>query len=110
MRARVEPGHELVANSIDIVVGAPAVTGQSVTFSATATGQQIAVLDAGELRTLVLGKQLDEARRILAPYGDVEVSAWPDWVGSVPTIADRVTVRVDTTVPVEAPASSAPAP
>jgi hypothetical protein len=109
LRARVEPGHELVANSIDIVVGAPVVVGQSVTFSATATGQEIAVLDAAELRTMVLGKQLDEARRILAPYGDVQLSAWPDWVGSVPTIADRVSVRVDTSVPVEAPASAEPA-
>lgn len=110
LRAGVEPGHELVANSIDIVVGAPVVAGQSVSFSATATGQEVAVLDAGELRALVLGKQLDEARRILAPYGDVQLSAWPDWVASVPTIADRVSLRVDATVPVETPAASEPAP
>ena len=108
LRASIKPGHELVADSIDVEVGEPVVTGQSVAFTATATGQQVAVLDPDELRSLVLGKTLDEARSILAPYGEVELSAWPDWVGSVPTIADRVSIRIDASVPVEGPASTEP--
>ena len=106
LRASVEPGHELVAGSIDVAVGQPVVTGQSVVFSATATGQQVAVLDQDELRGLVLGKSLDDARRILAPYGDVELTAWPDWVGSVPTLANRVDVRIERGVPVDTPSPS----
>jgi hypothetical protein len=106
LRAAVEPGHELVADSIQVTVGEPVVAGQTVRFSATATGQQVAILDAAALRTLVLGKPLDDAREILAPYGDVALTAWPEWVASVPTLADRVEVRIDQAVPVETPAPS----
>ena len=106
LRATVEPGHELVAGSIEVRVGSPVVSGQSVTFSATATGKDVAILDPAELRKLVLGKSLHDAREILAPYGDVELTAWPDWVSSVPTLADRVDVRVEHGVPVETPAPS----
>ena len=66
------------------------------------------MLDASELKALVLGKSLDEARSLLATYGDVELSTWPEWVGSVPTIADRVDVRIDSGVPLETPAATEP--
>jgi hypothetical protein len=102
-RATVEDGHQLVAGSIQVAVGAPVVSEQTVAFSATATGQQVAVLDADQLRALVIGKPLEEARAALAPFGDVELTAWPDWVGSVPTIEDRVDVQVGQGVEVEPP-------
>jgi hypothetical protein len=51
-----------------------------------------------------MGKPLDTARDLLAPYGEVELTAWPDWVTSVPTLADRVDVQVDQPVDVETPA------
>jgi hypothetical protein len=105
LRATVEDGHQLVAGSIQVDVGAPVVSDQTVAFSATATGQQIAVLDADQLRALVIGKPLDEARAALAPFGDVELTAWPDWVGSVPTIEDRVELQIRQGAEVE---SSAP--
>jgi hypothetical protein len=106
LRATVSPGHELVAGSIEVDVGSPIVSGQSVTFSAAATGEEVAVLDPAELEALVLGKPLDDARQILAAFGEVELTAWPDWVGSVPTIANRVDVRVEEGVQVETPAAS----
>jgi hypothetical protein len=109
LRAGLEPGYRLVADSIQVQVGEPVVSGQSISFSATATGQQVAVLDADELRTMVLGKPLDDARQLLSAYGDVELTAWPDWVGTVPTIADRVELRIEDAVPVETPAPSGPA-
>ena len=101
IRGSVEPGHQLVADSVRVDVGAGVVSGGTVTFSATAEASQVAILDPDTLRTQVLGQPLDAAREILAPYGDVELTAWPDWVGSVPTIADRVTVEIDQAVPVE---------
>lgn len=104
LRATVEPGYELVADSIRVKVGKPLVSGQSVVFSTTATGRQIAILDPDDLRKLVLGKPLDDARAILARYGDVVLVAWPDWVSSVPTIDSRVDLRVEGNVPVETPA------
>ena len=91
VRARWNPAHELVAGSIEVEVGKPTVTGGSIEFQASATGRQIAILDPAELRGLVLGKPLAAAREILAPYGRVELTAWPDWVVSVPTVPDRVT-------------------
>lgn len=101
IRGSVTPGSQLVPDSIEVTPAEPVVDGQTVTFTATATARQVAVLDPDALRQLVLGKPLDEAREILAPYGDVELTAWPDWVGSVPTIADRVTVEIDQGISVE---------
>jgi hypothetical protein len=106
IRDRVDTDQELVADSIEVQVGAPVVSGRAVSFTATATGQQIRILDADALRTLVMGKSLPEARAALAPFGDVELTAWPDWVGSVPTIADRVEVRIGEGAAIEAPVPS----
>jgi len=104
IRGLVKPGHDLVAGSIDVTVGSPVVTGQSVSFPVTARAQQVAILDAAELRELVMGKPLDTARALLAPFGEVELTAWPDWVSSVPTLADRVDVQIERSVDVETPA------
>ena len=56
----------------------------------TATAEQIAVLDADELKAMVLGKPVEEARAILAPFGDVALEVSPDWTGSVPGFESRV--------------------
>jgi hypothetical protein len=112
IRGRITPGHELVADSIRVTPGAPVVDGQVITFPVTATAQQVAILDPAELRELVMGKQLDTARELLAPFGEVALTAWPDWVSSVPTLPDRVDVQIDRPVEVEtsAPAGSTPSP
>lgn len=108
-RASVQEGFELVAGSIEVDVGRPTVTLGSIEFQATATGRQIAILDPTDLRGLVLGKPLAAAREILAAYGSVELTAWPDWVVSVPTAPDRVTIRIEHSVPIEtAPPATAP--
>jgi hypothetical protein len=59
------------------------------------------VPDAAELKRLILGKPFDEARSILAPFGNVELKLWPDWVTSVPTLDARVDVEVQPPLPVE---------
>ncbi len=105
-RSTVTAGHQLVAGSIKVDVGAATVTGQVVSFPATATGQQIATLDPAELKKLAMGKSLADARAALAAYGDVTVTAWPDWVGSIPTIDSRVSVSIEGSVPVETPGPS----
>jgi hypothetical protein len=103
VRSAVTPGHELVAGSIHVTVGKATVNGQIVTFPATATAQQIAILDANSLRSRVLGKSLADARAILGPYGAVKLGTWPDWVGSIPTIESRVSLTIGEGVPVETP-------
>ena len=83
--------------------------GQSVSFPVEATAEQIAILDADELKAMVLGKPIDQARAILAPFGQVAIDISPDWTGSVPGFESRVTLTIDQAVPIETPGASAPA-
>ena len=80
--------------------------GQSVSFPVQATADQIAILDPGALRTMVLGKSIAEADAILAPYGQVKLTISPDWTGSIPSFESRVTLTIDQAVPVVTPAPS----
>ncbi len=107
IRAAVKPGYELVADSILVDVGSPSVSGHYVTLPVGASAKQVAILDADELRSEIVGKPLEVAREILERYGEVKLTTWPDWVGSIPTIADRVEVRVEQGVPVETPPPAA---
>ncbi len=109
IQAAVTPGHQLVPGSVDVEVGEALVIGQSVSFPVEATAEQIAILDADELKAMVLGKPIDEARAILAPYGQVALQVSPDWSGSVPSFESRVTLTIDQAVPIETPGASTPA-
>ena len=46
-----------------------------------------------------MGKPLAQAREILATYGEADLTVWPDFVGTIPTIESRV--EVSTTEPVD---------
>jgi hypothetical protein len=97
----VSPGYQLVDGSVRIDPGAPVIEGQTVRFPVTVEASQVQVPDAAELKRLILGKPFDEARSILAPFGEVELKLWPDWVTSVPTLDARVDVEVQPPLPVE---------
>ena len=99
----------MVPGSTKVDVGEAIITGQTVSFPVQATAEQIAVLDPSELKAMVLGKRIDEARAILAPFGQVALSVSPDWTGSVPSFDSRVTLTIDRAVPIETPGGSAPA-
>ncbi len=103
LRAAVEAGKQLVAESVDIVIGEAIVVGQSIRFPVTATAEQIAILDADQLKAQILGRSVADARSILEAYGRVDLSVSPDWTGSVPSFESRVTVTIDQAVPVETP-------
>jgi hypothetical protein len=106
LQSEVDPDHRLVAGSTDIQVGQAVVTGQSVSFPVTVSAQQIAVLDPDELKAMVVGKPIEEAKAILAPYGDVQLTVSPDWSGSVPGFESRVHLTIATPVQIETPAPS----
>ena len=57
---------------------------------------------------MILGKPIEEARAILAPFGQVSVDVSPDWTGSIPGFESRVTLTIDQAVPIETPGRSAP--
>ena len=106
VRAAVKPGYELVAGSMDVKVGAGVAVGQTVSFAVTAAAQQIANLDPALLKAKILGKPINEAKAILAPYGQVELSVSPDWTGSVPNFESRVDLTIQHAVQIETPSPS----
>ena len=91
---------------MDITVGDGVAAGQTVRFPVTASGDQIAVLDPDTLKAMVLGKSVKEAQAILARFGTVDVSVWPDWMGTIPTFGSRVTLTVDRPASVGGPSAS----
>ena len=95
LEALVAKDHRLDADSVVIDVGGGTVgeDGQ-VTFQATATAVQVAIVDANALRSLVKGKTAAEARAALAPYGTATVTLWPDWASTVTGVDVRLTVTV----------------
>jgi len=106
LQAAVKAGYGLVEGSEDVQVGEAVVVGQSVSFPVTASARQIAILDPEVLRTAVLGKPIDDARAILASYGDVSLTVSPDWTGSVPGFESRVTLTIGHAVQIETPSPS----
>jgi hypothetical protein len=108
LRTSVRPGHDLVADSINIGVGEPTVEGAEVTFPVTASARQLRRVDATDLREAIKGKPIEEARRLLGDYGQVDLEVWPAWVGSIPTFDFRLELSVEQGPPGQPSATSAP--
>ena len=107
LQGAVEAGHTLVPGSADIEVGDAIVVGQTVSFPVTVDRRRRSRSSIRPSSTsLVLGKPVDEARALLEPYGDVELSVSPDWSGSVPSFESRVDLTVANAVEIESPAPS----
>jgi hypothetical protein len=103
LEALVSPDSEFVDGSVTITPGDPVVEGQRISFPVMVEARQVSIPDAAELKALILGKSEAEARELLAPFGEVELTLWPDWVSSVPTIDGRVEVQVRPPLPVSTP-------
>ncbi len=86
----------LVAGSEKVTLGTSRVDGEAVVFPVTVTASQVRNLDPDTLRGLVAGKSVDEARSILATYGSVDIQTWPGFVGTVPSLAWRLSLTIDT--------------
>lgn len=108
LQASIGSGYRLVDGSISVTVGKGTVVGGVVTFHAEGSAKRVRVLDAAALKRQVLGLGSEDARKLLAPYGDVNLALWPDWVSSVPGLDQRVTLTIAT--PADATPSAAPSP
>jgi len=106
LRSRVDPGSTLDPASITIDIGTPTVIGDTVTFPVTMHGTEIATVDKATLLAAIRGLDLPAARSKLQPYGDVDIRVWPDWVTSIPTNADRVSLTIGNPAPVPTPAAT----
>jgi hypothetical protein len=89
----VEPGYALVDGSSEVSPAQGIVEGGVITFPVTITARQVLQLDTAAIESEIRGKPLAEAQTILQRYGTPELSVWPDWVGTIPTIDARVDVR-----------------
>jgi hypothetical protein len=106
LTSKVEAKHQLIDDSVDITVGDGQAAGQTVRFPVTASAEQIAILDPDALKAMVLGRSVEEAKGILSPFGKVDVSISPDWMGSIPTFGSRVNLTIDSPVPAQRPSAS----
>jgi hypothetical protein len=107
LRSRVDPGSTLDPASITIEIGTPTVIGDTVTFPVTMHGTETTTVDKASLLAAIRGLDLPAARAKLQPFGDADIRVWPDWVTSIPTNADRVSLTIGSPAPLP---SSAPTP
>jgi hypothetical protein len=95
LQEQVDAEHQLVPDSSEVTVDDAVVSGDSVSFPVVATATQVRILDPAAIQAAILGKPEAEANAILDGYGESTLHLWPDWVGTVPTVASRVDVQVD---------------
>jgi hypothetical protein len=94
LQSSIHDGFELVDGSTTIEVGEGTVRDGVISFHVDATAKQVQPVDAAALQQTVLGLTRDEAQAALSAYGDVVIVLWPDWVSSVPSLGQRVTLTV----------------
>jgi hypothetical protein len=94
LKDAVKPGYQLIDGSTKVVVGDGTVDGATVVFPAAGTAEQVRPVDGEALRREVMGLTEEEARSILAPYGEVRLVLWPGFASSVPTLEQRVSLVV----------------
>jgi baseplate J-like protein len=92
--AMASTGHAVVDGSVQVDVGQPTVDSDTIVFPVTASASEVRVVDPPSLVRLIKGKPIPQARAALAPFGDVNVTVWPDWVSSIPTIDARIDLQV----------------
>jgi hypothetical protein len=94
LTAQIADGYELFEGSIRTQVGDGTVNGETIVFPVQAVGEQWRPVDAADLVELVRGKPAAEAKSLLVPYGDVEITLWPDFVATIPTMDGRITITI----------------
>jgi hypothetical protein len=107
LAANVEADHQLVEGSSDITVEDAVVSDDRITFPVLATASQVALLDPATIEAAIRGLPLEDAQRVLGEYGVAELTVWPEWVATIPTIDARVDVSIGGPVAVETESPSA---
>jgi Baseplate J-like protein len=100
---QVGDGWQLAAGSTRIDVGQPTAAGDVISFPVTATATRTRVVDRQAVLTQIEGLVLAEARARLEAYGQVQITLWPDWVSSIPSNPDRISLTVGAPQPAPSP-------
>jgi len=96
---QVGAGWQLQPGTTRIDVGTPSAAGDVVTFPVTATATRARIVDHDALLAQIKGLVLAEARAKLDDYGQVQIALWPDWVSTIPTNADRISLTIGSPAP-----------
>jgi hypothetical protein len=86
---------QVFADTVKTQVSPGIVNGDRLVFEVTATAQQYDQIDKGALTQQIRGKTVSEARSILAAYGTVEVSVWPDFIPTIPDDTRRINLVIE---------------
>ena len=97
--SHVETGYALVDGSSVIDKSPGQVEDGVIAFPAIITASQVLLIDPAAIEGEIRGKSLTEAQAVLDGYGRAELSVWPEWVGTIPTLDARVEVRMGEAVP-----------
>jgi hypothetical protein len=90
---QVQAGYTLIDGSSEVDPAPGVVEDGTITFPVTITARQVLEVDPSAIEAEIRGKSLTEAKAILDRYGRSELSVWPDWVGTIPTLDARVDVQ-----------------
>lgn len=97
--ASLPDGQQIVGDQVQTTRSAGTVVGETVTYEVAPTATVFSDPDRAGLIAGVRGKSIPEARQILAPYGMVEISIWPEFVDRLPDQAARISLVVVTPSP-----------
>lgn len=103
LASQVGDGWQLAPDSTHVEVGQPTVSEDVVSFPVTATATRTRVVDHDTLVRQIEGLVLAQARARLEAYGQVQITLWPDWVSSVPSNPDRISLTVGEPAPAPSP-------
>ncbi|HXG26031.1 MAG TPA: baseplate J/gp47 family protein [Candidatus Binatia bacterium] len=103
LAARVDEGWSIQEGSVDVQVGLPDAVAGTITYPVRVGATQVRDVDVDALLAAIRGLGIPEARALLEDYGDVVMEVSPDWVTTIPTRADRVTLELGAPQPSEAP-------
>jgi hypothetical protein len=99
IKSAVRSGYGLVGGSITTQLGTAATQGDAVVVPVTAEGLQTPIVDAGQLRSAVQGRSVEDARTYLAQFGKVVISVSPGWASTMPSFDFRIDVQLLTVSP-----------
>jgi len=91
---QVQEGYQLVDGSSQVEPSPGVVDDGVITFPVTITARQVLQVDPAAVEAQIRGKSLKDAKAILDTYGQSQLTVWPDWVGTIPTLEQRVDVRM----------------
>jgi hypothetical protein len=90
---QVQAGYSLVDGSSQVQPSPGEVDEGVITFPVTITARQVLQIDPAAIEAEIRGKSVTDAQAILDRYGQSQLSVWPEWVGTIPTLDARVDVH-----------------